>query len=161
MFSSSNRKLSAVTMQELVQANNFRNNQTSIIGYLCSENVLNSPQQRRQQNKLVAYNSIDVYLFLDVIDYAIRTSVSVNVSQLRAQGVTIRTIFVLRIVSGFSYSYCIHHIKSLTDKSPAIFDQNTLFYVINQLRRSKTLSDTLHNGYLEHLLKLTFTFLIY
>ena len=32
VFSSRNRKLSAVTMQELVQANNFRNNPTTIMG---------------------------------------------------------------------------------------------------------------------------------
>jgi len=32
VFSSRNRKLSAVTMQELVQASNFRNNPTTIIG---------------------------------------------------------------------------------------------------------------------------------
>ena len=123
--------------------------------------MLNSPQQRRQRNTSVAYNSIDVYHFIDFTDYVIRTSVSVNVPKLGVHSVTIRIIFVLWIVSGFSYSYCIHHCQSLPDKSPAIFDRNTLFHVINQLRTSKTLGDALHNEYLEHLLKLTFTFLIY
>jgi len=100
--------------------------------------VLNSPQQRRQRSATVAYNSIDVYHFIDFTDYVIRTSVSVNVPLLGVHSVTIRTIFVLRIVSGFSYSYCIHHCQSLPDKSPAIFDRNILFHVINQLRRFKT-----------------------
>ena len=40
-------------------------------------------------------------------------------------------------VSGFSYSYGIHNSQSLPDKSPAIFDRNTLFHAINQLRRFK------------------------
>ena len=100
--------------------------------------MLNSPQQRRQQSATVAYNSIDVYHFIDFTEYVIRTSVSVNVPLLGVHSVTIRTIFVLRIVSGFSYSYCIHHCQSLPDKSPATFDRNILFHVINQLRRFKT-----------------------
>ena len=63
--------------------------------------MLNSPQQRRQRSATFAYNSIDVYHFIDFTDYVIRTSVSVNVPQLGVHSVTIRTIFVLRIVSGF------------------------------------------------------------
>ena len=88
------------------------------------------------------------------------TSVSVNVLKLGVRGLTIRTIFVLRFVKGIFYCDCIHHCQSLPDKWSGIFDWNTLFHVINQLRGSKTLSDTLHIRYLKHLLKLTFTFLI-
>ena len=65
------------------------------------------------------------------------TSVSANVLKLGVHGVTLRTIFVLRFITGISYCDCIHHCQSLPDKSPAIFDGNTLFHAIKQLRRFK------------------------
>lgn len=99
--------------------------------------MLNGPEQCRERNTSVSYNSIDVYLFIDFANDVIRTSVSVNVPQLEVYGVTIRNIFVLRTVSGFSDSYGIHNCQSLPDKSPAIFDRNTLFHAIKQLRRFK------------------------
>jgi hypothetical protein len=63
--------------------------------------VLNSPQQRGQRNTSVAFNPIDIYLFIDFTNCFISTSVSVNVPQLGVHSVTIRTILVLRIESRF------------------------------------------------------------